>query len=371
VTMTEGSTTGSATELDRDLFDALAFAPPPAATAAATQRVAAAIVLASTMHERRGHRSNGFLARLVLSIRGTARRRRAVALLFAVLILGGAGRGLLGLYEGMVGPEGSARTAWDRATIVGASQTHDGYRVTIERAYADANVLMLAISVHDLQNRGWTQVSAMGATATDERGDSFAGSMSMSSPDGPSVAANVAWFTSPPGLTPGQHTLSISVPAVSVRDTSTPPPAESPGVATGEDSWTPWHEVAGPWRFTVPLTVGGGSMVHPQSSASVGGTEVRLTEVTVSPASVTGTIAVSGAAGGGQWLPVGQVEHAGHTYALHSGVLGPDAAITFQASDGTTQTSGEWTLRINELVGSDGTQQVRLAGPWVLTFWMP
>ena len=133
----------------------------------------------------------------------------------------------------------------------------------------------------------------------------------------------------------------------------------------------PWHEVAGPWTFTIQLIVDGGSVVHPQGAATVGGTEVRLTEVTVSPAVVTGTIAVAGAAGGGQWFPIGQFEHAGRTYAINSGVLGPDAAITFQASDGTTSPSGEWTLRINELVGDDGTGQVRLAGPWVLSFSMP
>ncbi len=92
-------------------------------------------------------------------------------------------------------------------------------------------------------------------------------------------------------------------------------------------------------------------MAHPKSAASVGGTEVRLTEVTVSPAVVTGTIAVAGAAGGGQWFAIGQFEHGGRTYAIVSGVLGPDAAITFQASDGTASPAGEWTLRIRAVAG--------------------
>ena len=87
-------------------------------------------------------------------------RRRAVGLLVAAVVLGGAGRGIVGLYEQAVGSDGGWRTAWDRADILGVSQTHDGYRVTVERAYADINQLMLAVSVSDVAKRGWTQVGA-------------------------------------------------------------------------------------------------------------------------------------------------------------------------------------------------------------------
>jgi hypothetical protein len=100
--------------------------------------------------------------------------------------------------------------------------------------------------------------------------------------------------------------------------------------------------------------------------------QVRLLKATVSPATVTGTIAVTGSAVGAGWIPIGQFEHAGRTFEIVQAALATgDAPITFQAADGTASASGEWTLRIDELVGDDGTQQIRLAGPWVLTFTIP
>jgi hypothetical protein len=369
---TDRGRAASDTELDRDLFAAFAFEPPPEASAAADRRIGAAIAGASAGTASRRPDRVGSFSRVAGRFRQPSRRLRAVALLGAVLILVGAGRGLLGLYEGMIGSFGGWRTAWDHATVLGVSQTIDGYRVTIERAYADPNQLMLAISVNDVENRGWTQVATMYAEVTDEQGRSFGHSMGESSPDGSSVAANLAWLTPPAGLTPGHHTLHVSVPSISVRDNTTPPPAESSGDASAGDSWMPWHEIAGPWTFTIPLDVAGGVAVQPDNAATVGGTEVRLTQVTVSPTSVSATITVAGPAGAGGWSPIGQFEHAGRTYAIVGGVVSSaDAPITFEAADGTTDASGAWTLRIDELVGFDSTEQVRLAGPWVLTFAIP
>lgn len=364
---------GSDADVDRALFEAFAFEPPPDAAAAAERRVRAAIELAGG-RDRRGA-TGGIRAGLGARFGRTSRRGRAVALLAAVLVLGGAGGGLLAFYEGMVGSDGGLRTAWDRAAILGISQTIDGYRVTIERAYADPNQLMLAISVHDLDNRGSTQVAAMGADVTDERGRPFEGSIGTSSPDGSSAAANLAWFRPPAGLTSGQHTLHVSIPSISVRDNTTPPPDEPSGTEKGGDSWNPWHEVAGPWTFTIPLDVAGGSVARPDSAARVGGTEVRLMQVTVSPSSVNATIGVTSGEEGGPWTPIGQFEHVGRVYPITLSTLrsdgGGDGAIFLQALDGTTSASGDWTLRIDELVGEGGTQQVRLSGPWEITFSMP
>ena len=361
---------GSDADLDRALFEAFAFEPPPDAAAAAERRVRAAIELARRGNDRGA--PGGIRAGLAARFARTSRRGRAAALLAAVLILGGAGGGLLGMYEGMVGSFGGWRTAWDRGAIVGVSQTIDGYSVTIERVYVDPNQLMVAISVHDLANRGWTQVAAMYLDVTDEQGRPFGHAMGESSPDGSSAAANVAWLTPPAGLTPGHHTLHVSVPSISVRDNTTPPPEESAGTVTGGNAWFPWHEIAGPWTFMIPLDVPGGSAARADSAARVGSTEVRLTQITVSPSSVNATIRVTGGENRGQWAPVGQFEHSGRAYSIIvSSNEGGDGAITLQALDGTTSASGDWTLRIDELVGLDGTRQVRLAGPWEITFSMP
>jgi hypothetical protein len=357
-------------EMDRALFEAFAFEPPPDAEAATDRRVRAAIELARS-RDGRGV-SGGIRAGRAARFVRTSRRWRVAALLAAVLILGGAGSSILGLFERMVESFGGWRTAWDRGAVVGVSQTIDGYSVTIERAYADPNQLMLGITVRDLGNRGWTQVMAMYADVTDEQGRAFGHSGGQSIPDGSSAAANLAWLTPQAGLTPGQHTLHVSVPSISVRDNTTPPPDALSGTASGGDTWSPWHQIAGPWIFIVPLDVPGGSVARPNGAASVGGTEVRLTQVTVSPSSVNATIRVTRGRTSGEWAPVGQFEHAGRAYPITvSSIGGGDGAITLQALDGTPSASGDWTLRIDELVGSDGTQQVRLAGPWEITFSMP
>ena len=366
----EGLGVGSDADMDRALFEAFAFRPSPDAAAAAERRIRAAIDLAGRTNH--GQAESGIRAGLGARVARMSRRGRAAGLLAAVLILGGAGGGLLAMYEGMVGSAGGWRTAWDRAAILGVSQTIDGYKVTIERAYADPNQLILAISVHDLDSRGWTQVAVAGVDVTDEHGRSFGQSMGMSTPDGSSAAANLAWFTPPSGLTTGQHTLRVSIPSISVRDNTTPPPDESPATVTAADVWNPWHEVAGPWTFTIPLDVAGGSVTRPNSAARVGGTEVRLTQVTVSPSSVNATITVTDGRTGGPWVPVGQFEHVGRVYPITWGSNGGgDGTITLQALDGTTSASGDWTLRIDELVGNDGAEQVRLTGPWEIPFSIP
>ena len=377
--------------LDRRLADAFAFEPGPAASAEMGRRVETAIASAAVAAVAaiaavdgaagggaavgRGPAGSGLVGRASTAVQRATWRRRAVGLLVAAVVLGGAGRGIVGLYEQAVGSDGGWRTAWDRADILGVSQTHDGYRVTVERAYADINQLMLAVSVSDVAKRGWTQVGAGLIEVTDEQGRPFGQTMGMGLPDGSTVSANLAWLTPPAGLLAGNHTLRVSVGSVSVRDNSTPPPDETPGVVSRGDQWNPWHEVAGPWTFAIPLTVRGGSSVEPDAAATVGGATVRLTRVTVSPSAVSGSITVT-AADGSEWAPVGSFRHAGSTFAIQrSGGAkdaGADSGIAFVADDGTADASGEWTLQIDELVGlGAGSGQVRLQGPWTLRFTVP
>jgi hypothetical protein len=354
----------TAHHLDGILLEAFSFAPTPEVRATLDRRVTA--VIASATREPGGRRNA--LPRLR---NAKPRVRRVAILVAAALVVGGAGRGLLGLYEGMVGSDGW-RTAWDRGAVVNTSQTLHGYRVTIERVYADLNQLMVGVTVQDVQDRGWTQVSATSVRVKDEQGREFEEQMAMSSPEGSTVAANLVFLAPPVGLAPGPHKLQISVGSVEVRDNSTPPPEESAGTATRADNWNPWHDVEGPWTFTVSVEVVGGSVARPNNTAIVAGTEVRLSQVIVSPSSITATISVVSSSKAGDWAPIGQFEHAGRVYQLGGTVsLGGDDATTLQATDGTANASGDWTLRITELVGSNAKGQVRLAGPWLLKFSMP
>ena len=348
-------------DLEASLLEALAVEPTPAAAMALHERVARAMVVGPQQRGGLG----GIRSALGVRSRSLSGRQRAGLLLAAILILGGAGRGLLGMYESMVGPAGGWRTAWDRATVVGASQTVDGYQVTIERAYADPSQLMLAISVRDTEDRGWSQVSALGAEVVDDSGRTWDQFVGTSSPDGSSTAANLAWFSAPAGVSPGVQTLHVTIGSVGVRDTSSPP-ADS-----NDSSWYPWHEVPGPWTFSIALNLGAGTVGGPQGSDTVAGVTVRLAQVIVAETQVRATIAIDASDKGTQWwAPIGAFEHAGRSYTIGMSGSGEDG-VDLRTMDGTADASGNWVLRIDELVGDDGNGQVRLQGPWVIEFTLP
>ena len=346
-------------EFEAALGAALAVEPDPTVAEALHERVARLITVGSRPRVERP----GLRAMISSRSRSLSGRQRAGLLLAGILILGGAGRGLLGMYEGMVGPAGGWRTAWDRAEVIGASQTVDGYQVTIERAYADPSQLMLAISVRDTENRGWSQVAALGAHVVDKTGRTWEQAVGTSSPDGSSLAANLAWFSAPAGIGPGVQTFHVTVSSVSVRDVSSPP-------ADANDlSWNPWHAVPGTWAFDIELNVRPGAVADLDASATASGVTVRLLHVAVAESQIRATLAVD-AENAGQWSPIGSFEHGGASFAIGMGRFG-DATIEARTYDGTGDASGSWVLRIDELVGDDENGQVRLQGPWVIEFTIP
>ena len=89
---------------------------------------------------------------------------RRLTLLAAVLaIVGGATTSLFMLYGSFGGD--AYQYAWKHATMLGLTQTDQGYTVTLEAAYADASQMMLAVSVVDARNRGWSRLDASSADA--------------------------------------------------------------------------------------------------------------------------------------------------------------------------------------------------------------
>jgi hypothetical protein len=73
----------------------------------------------------------------------------------------------------------------------------------------------------------------------------------------------------------------------------------------------------------------------------------------------------------GSWSPVGEVSHGGRVLPFVVGDLdaGPDGMLAFMTDGGVANASGEWTVRIRELINGNGDE--RLTGPWVLKFDAP
>lgn len=293
------------------------------------------------------------------------RRAGLIGLLAASLVVGGATGSLQSLYSLFTGPFGAP---WHRGEEIGLSQTVDGYTVTIDRAYADATRLALAISVVDERQRpGTTQLSAFSAIVTDETGEYESGGGAVSAPDGSFAAVNVAWKQPPVlPLPSGPRQLHVVIPFIQVRDDSTPPP-DTDGDA---EDWSPWRRVAGPWTFDFELTVDGGTTVTPDAVAEVDGIRVSVPRLIAASDIVRVEMRVDGDLPPGDWTPVGEVRHGRQVLPFVFGDLaaGPDGMLAYMTDGGVANASGEWTVTITELVGSSGE---RLVGPWVFRFTAP
>jgi hypothetical protein len=285
------------------------------------------------------------------------RRAGLIGLLAATLAIGGATGSLQALYQVIAGP---FDVPWHRGVAVEQSQVVDGYRVTIDRAYADASRLALAISVVDeLERPGTTQLHAMAAVVTDESGE-YGGMGASSSPDGPFAAVNIAWkVPADLPLPAGPRTFHVVVPFIMVRDNSTPPPNAD------EIHWTPWREHAGPWTFDFELDVDGGTTMQPDIATEVDGVTVRVSRVIASSDIIRVEAHIDGV--DGSWAPVGSISRGSRTVRFVVSSLEADGSIALLTDGGVPDASGDWTVTFEELVGDSE----RLPGPWVLRFAEP
>jgi len=287
------------------------------------------------------------------SRRRAGRKVAIIGLLAAALVIGGASGNLQALYLLAAGP---FDLPWHRGEAIGLSQTVDGYTVTIDRAYADATRLALAISVVDEKRRpGITQVSAMGTIVTDEDGE-YGGVGATSTPDGPFAAVNVAWKVPPVlPLPSGKRTFKVVIPSIRVRDDSIPP--------ANDDTWSPWHEHAGPWTYEFELDVDGGMTITPDASVEKDGVTVHVSRVIAASNIVRVDARIDGAPEDDPWSPIGSITHGGRTARFVASSLEDDGTVALYTESGLGDGHGTWTITFDELVGN-----ARMAGPWVFEF---
>jgi hypothetical protein len=292
------------------------------------------------------------------------RRVGLIGLLAAAFVIGGATGSLQSLYFLIVGP---FETPWHRGAEIGLSQTVDGYTVTIDRAYADATRLALAISVvDDLRRKGTAQVEAFSTIVTDDDGEYSSGGGAVSRPDGAFAAVNVAWKQPPVlPLPAGSRHLHVVLPFIRILDDAPPPPHTDPNV------WDPWRRVPGPWTFDFELTVDGGTTITPAAFAEVDGIRVSVPRLIAAAGIVRVELRIDGDLPQGDWSPVGEVSHGDKVLPFVMGDLaaGPDGMMAFMTDGGVSNTSGEWTVTIKEII--DGSGDERLQGPWVVRFTAP
>lgn len=292
------------------------------------------------------------------------RRATLVGLLAAALAIGGANGSLRALYLVLAGP---FDVPWHRGVELNLSQTVDGYRVTIDRAYADATRLALAISVVDERRRGGTtQLAAFSTVVTDASGE-YGGLGAVSSPDGPFAAVNVAWKT--PAELPlpsGLRQFHVVLPFIGVRGDSSPPPdADAIG-------WNPWYHVAGPWTFDFEIEVDGGTAVMPNAVADANGIRATVTRLIAAPSIVRVDLRIEGTPDASGWNPIGEVRHNGRVQEFVVGSTEPDGALALMTNGGVGEPSGHWTVTFSSLTTRDDANAPGSpTTPWVVEFDVP
>lgn len=280
----------------------------------------------------------------------------------ALLALGGATGSMLGLY-GAIG-SGGYTVAWDRSTKLALTQVDQGYRVTLEAAYADAAQTMLAITVVDTVAGRSDQLDLRGAELTDEAGRTYRMTGGGSTPAEASVSANTVWYDTPgDGSLTGKHHFFLAVTEIGVRD----------GKAVSSDG-DPWHTVAGRWMFEFDLAIAPGTRLTPGTTATAHGVTATLDSILVTPTTVRIDVSYRGLpAGTSAWASIASVQHAGRTLGVGAGGSSGGEVVrdTINTVVGSDALAGSWTVRIDELVGDGADGQVRLAGPWAFSFYAP
>lgn len=310
--------------------------------------------------------------------------------------------------------------AWQHAEVLGQTRTVDGYRITLERAYADTNQMMLAVTVVDTQNRGWSQVDVGSLSVADSAGGEWTMTTGIADPVAITSAATISWFVSPAGPAAlGRRPFSVTVSSVLVRD-------QEDGRSARDLSRDPWRSVAVNATFAFELTVGGspatvgggsqatvgggpeatalvggcspatvgtagpatvgtapgatvtlggGSPATPQVRSDSNGVALTLESIVTSPSTVRLDLRLDGApAGGTNWSPIVDcVSHNGHNLDVGMQTSGIGSPLTtVYTSVGVEDPTGDWTVWVSQLMG-DGLEaaDVRYHGNWTLHFSMP
>jgi hypothetical protein len=293
---------------------------------------------------------------------------RPLALVAAFVLLTGAVGAAIGLLDRLAGATPGWQTAWDRAEILGIRQTDAGLTLTLERAYADLNQVVVGISVDGLQPPpGLSEggdVDHILSWTTELRGP--AGWTNLSDQVHPDNAGRVVetnlsafllTFSDPPAVA-GSWELTVT----------------SVGYGGMTDGM-----IDGTWRFQFELPQPTGTLVPANASDTEGQATVTLTQLRVTPTMVSFKLALDVAGSTvAYWSPgTGlneSVRHDGTSYGIADETLlaASPNQNEYRTSAGSDEAAGTWEIEIPDLWYSsgDGTD-IHLDGPWTLTVTAP
>ena len=368
-------------EIEARLKLAYAVTPPEDGLRFLDQRVSRLLAQGATAQPRRGS-----VAMLL--------RPLAFVAMFAILATGvGAAVGLL---ERTI--DGSAvpgwRVAWDRAQVLGLQQTDAGITLSLERAYADLNQVLVGFTVDGLPpaplagTDGEESVDWV-AQLTDPSGrtaEEWAIGTHAMAREETGLSAIVQTWQGSPATDAGTWELRVSsvgyggsfVPGA-CTDGSTDPACANPSAAS---------MVQGSWVFRFDLPAAAGTALGPNVSATAAGATVTLTEIRISPTEITtrlglkvdGTTVAAWdapdyritAAGGAVSHVANAADHLTRSPADRGPAGDENRFISNTGSDAAGDT---WVVEIPELtywmVGAAPEEGATITGPWSLEVTIP
>jgi hypothetical protein len=301
------------------------------------------------------------------------------------------------LFQQEAGLQHVERTALVQELVL--SQTVDGVTVTLERAYADANRVVIGFTVSGPEGQRYdpyrvTLTSAEGTVFPLTTGMGATGQSDVLGVDLPAgegayvMSFDAAVEGEPPAL---DLRLAVRVErttlppdATSPFLTSARPPAEPPDSAVVELEPLPTPDegaIVGPFTFDFSVPFNPGHSVEVQQTAEAAGVTVRLERVVVTPSETRAILCFEPPAGADTVWTLIAALNVGDGRNLFGGVVDPIGEagkedchrVIYPYS--LADRPGLWTLTVTELVGTDLSKQpsedIRLAGPWVFRFRVP
>ena len=270
------------------------------------------------------------------------------------------------------------------------SQTVDEVTVTLERAYADANRIVVGFTIKGPTGQRY---EARHLTLTDASGAVFPGTVGY----GVSGQSDILKVSLPPGE--GAHVLAFDAAAVigvpkeldlrlvmeaeelvlpldapGLSPTSSDSPAEPPESMVVELQPMPEGATVGPFTFDFSVPFIPGHAIEVQHTVEAAGVAVRLERIVVTPSETRAFLCFDPPDGDGkEWIPIVTLDAADESVATVY-ETGEEGCYSCDFFVPLCDQRGEWTLTVTELVGFDLTPpwgQTRLAGPWVFRFRVP
>lgn len=307
---------------------------------------------------------------------------RPVAVLAAFVLLTGAVAGTLTLME-RISQTSSAgvRAAWDRAEVLGISREDNGLTVTLERAYADLNQVVVFLEIEGLDGGGSSPAAVdVIAQLRDPSGrlaDEWAWGMGGTGHAEPDLAASIMSWEGEVAPEAGTWQLTVTTVGYGLMMDGACTAGE---LADGTCTGTATERVDGVWQFEFALPAPAGTLLRPDASATHGPATVTLTELRFSPTAVIGRIYLSlDGSPVTSWAPtIGAIRHDGEawepeTNPSYTGSAVVDGGHEFMTSIGVEAPAGTWEIEISEIAIATaiGPLDTRVQGPWILRVTVP